>query len=382
MGHNKLQRTENCVMLRACTESSTLDRFSNLPIEVAHHILSFLFFKDLTRASAVSKRCRQLYLSNPTVSFDAISIPSCNWRRGELYNSLDTELIDDHYRVITWIHNAIRCKVEELDLDFTVFGMTIFAFLSCILLCPSLRSLSLNLRGTTLQVPSLYFSCNLRQLTLRDVTFVDGRFCTWLSSSCRSIKELQLIQVKGMQNISIESSSLESLKLVSGNNGDLFHLNISGEKLEEIHIAWKNVSSSPSSTSLMISAPNLKKLKLEGHLTNRLKFWKHTTLEKAEILLWSKANECGNIFEVLRSVCNAKTVILNDQATKALFGKGSVTEPLHDICNLGLHLRSLNDDIVPAVVSLFRAVTSMNTLHISVVYSQVVVNVKDEDAKS
>ncbi|CAN6543499.1 unnamed protein product [Malus baccata var. baccata] len=77
MGHKrKLQRTENCVMLRACTESSTLDRFSNLPIEVAHHILSFLSFKDLTRASAVSKRCKQLYLSNPTVSFDAISIPS------------------------------------------------------------------------------------------------------------------------------------------------------------------------------------------------------------------------------------------------------------------------------------------------------------------
>lgn len=40
-----------------------------------------------------------------------------------------------------------------------------------------------------------------------------------------------------------------------------------------------------------------------------------------------------------------------------------MTQPLHDICNLGLHLRSLNDDIVPAVVSLFRAVTNLNTLH-------------------
>lgn len=150
MGHKlMLQPTENCVMLRACTDSSTLDIFSNLLIEVAHHILSFLSFKDLTWANAVSKRCRQLYLSNPTVSFDAISIPSCNRRRGELYNFLDTfltnrgdnriqyfrirwffvdfesprELIDDHYRVITWIHNAIRCKVEELDLGFTMFGM-------------------------------------------------------------------------------------------------------------------------------------------------------------------------------------------------------------------------------------------------------------------
>lgn len=32
--------------------------------------------------------------------------------------------------------------------------------------------------------------------------------------------------------------------------------------------------------------------------------------------MWPTANECGNIFEVLRSVCNAKTVILKDQATK------------------------------------------------------------------
>ncbi|KAH0976620.1 hypothetical protein GBA52_026339 [Prunus armeniaca] len=55
-------------------------------------------------------------------------------------------------------------------------------------------------------------------------------------------------------------SSLESFKLVSGIDEDISHLNITGEKLQDIDISWRNVSSS-SSTSLNILAPNLKNFK-------------------------------------------------------------------------------------------------------------------------
>lgn len=54
----------------ACGEGRT-DRFSNLPDEVAHHILSFITFKDLTRVGSVSKRCREFYVSVPSVRFDS-----------------------------------------------------------------------------------------------------------------------------------------------------------------------------------------------------------------------------------------------------------------------------------------------------------------------
>lgn len=336
----RLWPTESCQKQRVSTKS-IIDRLSNLPDEVVHHILSFLPFRDLTRVGTVSKRCNELYLSIPFLNFDAILFPSCNQMRGELLNSLERffshrgkskiqcfgirwlfldrnitgEFIDEHYQVITWIHNAIRCKVEELDLDFTGRGTTILALSSCIYVCPSLRSLSVNLRGNILPEPSSSFSCNLQYLTLRNVMIEDIRFCKWMSHSCKSLKELQLIIVKGLHNITIESSSLESFKLVSGIDEDLFHLNITGEKLEDIHIAWGNVLS-PSRKSLNISAPNLKNLKWEGHLISTLNLGKFLRLEKAEILLCPMENEFDSVLEILCSICKAKVVILNELTTK------------------------------------------------------------------
>lgn len=52
----------------ACTES-VMDRLSNLPKEVAHHMLSFINIKNHTRFSCVSKRRRELSLSTRSLNF-------------------------------------------------------------------------------------------------------------------------------------------------------------------------------------------------------------------------------------------------------------------------------------------------------------------------
>jgi hypothetical protein len=44
----------------------TVDRLSNVSREVAHHILSLVNFRDLTRMGSVSKRCRVLFI-NPII---------------------------------------------------------------------------------------------------------------------------------------------------------------------------------------------------------------------------------------------------------------------------------------------------------------------------
>lgn len=49
------------------------DRFSNLPKEIAHHILSFLSFKDLTRVGSVSKRSQGFCLSTPFLNLNDFS---------------------------------------------------------------------------------------------------------------------------------------------------------------------------------------------------------------------------------------------------------------------------------------------------------------------
>ncbi|KAL6145300.1 hypothetical protein ACLB2K_055988 [Fragaria x ananassa] len=72
-----------------------IDRFSELPLEIAHHILSFLPIADVTRVSSLSKRCSRLRLSNPTVNFHSFPSESTLTfqKRLKLWNSLDRFLV-------------------------------------------------------------------------------------------------------------------------------------------------------------------------------------------------------------------------------------------------------------------------------------------------
>ncbi|KAM1454871.1 hypothetical protein ACFX1X_004373 [Malus domestica] len=56
-----------------CDQASNIDRFTNLPTEIAHDILSRLNFKDLTRVGCVSKTCRDFYMSTPYMNFHDFS---------------------------------------------------------------------------------------------------------------------------------------------------------------------------------------------------------------------------------------------------------------------------------------------------------------------
>lgn len=67
-----------------------IDRFSNLPDEVSHQILSLLTIEDLARVGCVSNRCKELYISNPSldIKFYNQDTSTCN-KRLRLLNSLD-----------------------------------------------------------------------------------------------------------------------------------------------------------------------------------------------------------------------------------------------------------------------------------------------------
>ena len=161
-------------------DKSMADRISDLPDGVAHHILSFLPIKYLTRVGCVSKRCKQLYLSTPSLDFDLFSDEHMVSRKNEkllkVLSSLDRflwmhrgvnkiqrfriywdddslndflghDFLEDvAFRMMTWIHNAVSCNVEVLEVDFLMFirkerqplcPLSVF-------LCESLRSLFLN----------------------------------------------------------------------------------------------------------------------------------------------------------------------------------------------------------------------------------------------
>ena len=163
-----------------------------------------------------------------------------------------------------------------------------------------------------LTAPSLVSSTNLQYLKLTNVTIDEG-FCKWISCCCKCIKKLQILNIAGVRNISIESSSLEHLHVSIFRD---LHLNISCEKLEDIHIEWRFASTS--SRSFKVFAPNLKYLKWIGNLLNNQNLGKLMCLEKAEIFLKHGVdnNDFSNVLEVLCSVCRAKVLILSGEMTK------------------------------------------------------------------
>lgn len=66
---HKILDSSSCEGEGSCL-SRKEDRFSGLPDGVAYRILSFLTIKDVTCFSIVSKRCRKLYLSTPSLDFE------------------------------------------------------------------------------------------------------------------------------------------------------------------------------------------------------------------------------------------------------------------------------------------------------------------------
>lgn len=194
------------------------DRLRSLPDEVAHHILSVsaqnhrLEMKDSALFSCVSKKCRELVLSNPTLRiYDPFATTSTCIERLEFMNSLNRllanrgdnmlQLFDivwyphystgtpcfcknEKFRIIIWIHNVLRrCKVETLSLfieNSYSDDDALPAFPSYIFHSESLTSLMVDFH-CTIRAPSLAFSSNLKSLELTYVTIVDEGFFKWIS---------------------------------------------------------------------------------------------------------------------------------------------------------------------------------------------------------
>ncbi|KAL6227369.1 hypothetical protein ACLB2K_001327 [Fragaria x ananassa] len=233
-----------------CDESESMrDRFSELELKVVHHILSFLTITELTISGCVSRRCREIYLSTPSLNFVHFSDSNTNscFSRLRLISSLDRYFlnrvfnqivsfrfcwekhypdedsdegscfcVNEHFRLMTWINNVVRCNVEVMHLEVCSYDendLKIELVLPhCVFACGSLRSLVVQMSCTVIKSPTT-LSSNIRFLELRDVEVEEG-FFKWISSSCKYIEELVVQDVQSIENITIQSLSLTSSALV------------------------------------------------------------------------------------------------------------------------------------------------------------------------
>ncbi|XP_068309425.1 F-box/FBD/LRR-repeat protein At1g16930-like [Pyrus communis] len=388
------------------------DRFSGLPDGVAYRILSFLTIKDVTCFSIVSKRCRELYLSTPSLDFEfkTTRTPSGEYKyfreatcevRLNLVNSLDRFLlqrgdnkieyfrlvweshsvveedsddqrdeepcfcVNERFRIMTWIHNALRCNVEVLDVksDVDYFEDEPYAlFPFCVFLCATLTSLAVEMNRTMVKTPSAAFSSNLVDLKLINVEIEDEGFFKWISCSCKFIKEIHLCHIRITGNIIIKSSSLEKFEYLEG-TFTRSHIDISAEKLEVINIDWR--FQSPGDNSLNIFAPKLKYFEWRGYLMNQANLGQLECLEKAVICLEPKADDSDKLIKYFYSLRRVELLVLNAATFKALFREGYTHAQFDRLFYLQLNLRSFSDDIFPAVVSLLRGLHNLCTLYIT-----------------
>lgn len=158
----------------------------------------------------LSKRCREFCLSTPSLDF--YDWGSNKQRQLRFLNSIERFLIrrgynkiqhfrirwdfcagslDEDFRLMTWIHGAVRCNVEVVDLKLSFCNSEeqTIEFPSCIYLCGSLRSLSVDL-NTILKAPSVAWFNNLEYLKFKNDRIVEG-LCKWISYSCKCIKDLR-----------------------------------------------------------------------------------------------------------------------------------------------------------------------------------------------
>ncbi|PRQ44089.1 putative F-box domain, FBD domain, leucine-rich repeat domain, L domain-containing protein [Rosa chinensis] len=357
-----------------------VDGFSNLPDGVTHQILSHLTITDVTRFGSVSKRCRQLHLSTPSLKFEGFSEANLSTlgNRLALLNALDGFMIRrgdvklqtfrfrsfcgfEKSRIIEWIRNALRCNVEGLDFELGLVDLPLL--FQSILRCATLRSLSVEMKYKYrfLTLPSSACFANIECLKLKNIHVVDEGFFRWISSSCKCIKELRLEGIEGISHLSIESSSLVSFSVVHPFQSDPLILSISAEKLVDLVIDWgfqncKKV--------LNVTAPEVRYLKLEGNSLIHQKLGELRRLEKADLCLRPGGNDINMLSEFISSIRSVKVLILGEEILKALFQKGSRPAPLDNVRHLCIHVGYMLDDVVPAMVSILKGIPNLSTLYI------------------
>ncbi|KAI5340428.1 hypothetical protein L3X38_019702 [Prunus dulcis] len=88
------------------------DRFSDLPDEISHHILSFLPMKSIAQVSATSKRWRSLWASFPILDFSEV----CPLTFPFFQNKSVGQIYDQQLKVVRFISSVLSRRHENSNI--------------------------------------------------------------------------------------------------------------------------------------------------------------------------------------------------------------------------------------------------------------------------
>ncbi|KAL5545497.1 hypothetical protein UlMin_005184, partial [Ulmus minor] len=370
------------------TRRTSFDRFSNLPDHVAHNVLSFLSMEDISRLCVVSKRCRQLCISIPILNVDSRRYGNNATKRSKLASYLDrflllrkgmeiqrcflrwflsNSLFDDQYRILSWLHNAVNCNAELLDVEISFEREANFPLQASLLCCESLRFLKVSLLNGILKFPSsitTFGFSSLQTLSMKSVE-INESFGKWVSLYCKFLKDLSLENIKGTKSINITSSSLEILKILSPGH-DVCHVNVSAESLLRMALRWR--FDSPNNRVLQLSAPKLICFFWEGNISNFSFKGDFAHLVTAGIFFRTPSESSSLITQsllgVLRGLGNTKVVALHDKCIQVLFKQGCLPTLFVCLSTLYVFTSGISDELVLALPFLLAGAPNLRRLFI------------------
>ncbi|XP_027343430.1 uncharacterized protein LOC113856003 [Abrus precatorius] len=284
---HKVEDNSNCVRedLDQMDQSvESVDRISQLPDHVIHHILSHLRnVKDAIRTSTLSKRWRALWYSFSILIFDERRFAAgnehedaskkevtfrdyvSNYLHGHLAKKLYIQKLMVHMTsfdledtpfVNHWLSVAIARNVQELDLHVGIKNNRRYTLPKIIFSCKTLTGIRLS--GCKLETCDNIMLPRLQKLYLRKLSLVDHMIQNMISG-CHSIEDLRVIKCSGLKHLNV--SNLIQLSRVEVHNcNQLKKVEISDPNLHTFWFCGKNTTSCKVSLE---GCTSLKRLTLE-----------------------------------------------------------------------------------------------------------------------
>ena len=327
-------------------DDDVVDRISELPDHVLHHILSFLPDKQAFQTALMSKTWKHVITTFPMLQFNRVFNGSDFWcpenknkpdvmrKKGHFYTSVEKTLrnrrnqslriktfsLFDNLlheksmsRVDCWINLVLESEVEELALSFGSSNIH-YRLPHSVLVAKSLCVL-------TLRKCKLVSTCgegdinlpSLKRFSLFNV-YADDQSIQNLIVGCPVIEYMGIENCWGIRNIKF--FSVPTVKeIIVGNNFDIERLELEASNLHSLYIIeWKlqcnlNLLPFKNLKNLSLNTPNVTEKWLEEHLSGlpllenlrlllcseleRINISSHHHLKSLELIL------CDNLVELM-----------------------------------------------------------------------------------
>ncbi|XP_050210089.1 F-box/FBD/LRR-repeat protein At1g78750-like [Mercurialis annua] len=279
---------------RTSTSKDEQIHINDLPDHLVHNILKFLTTEDVSRLSVVSRRCRNLCISVPSIVIDLADMKRTLGKRAEYFNFMDRFMMNrnglklasfkldwefsktDHrlylynedYRVDSWLNQVSKSNVETLDLQIRFRELNYyktFVLPYGFTNCESLNRLKITLHNGILVLP-ISNSFDFLQHLIIENAIIQENIIKEVLLGCKTLFRFSISHIKGIEFLDIESSTLVILEIFSAiedlNPSPISKINISACRLKMLYLYWISLGRK----KLVIFAPEVVFLKLEGDL--------------------------------------------------------------------------------------------------------------------